>query len=92
MKLMAIRNKVEILFLFFFKSRKRQSHLFFNYAECIDPFVPPPCWSDPCEETQNCLDPTLNGTVWNETAWAEWLWEEWRVEYDNTTEGYEVDL
>ena len=40
---------------------------------------PPPCWENPCDASEQCLDPTLNGTVWNETIWEDWLWENYRL-------------
>ena len=35
--------------------------------------IDPPCDFDPCAEDLECIDVTLNGTVWNETYWYDWF-------------------
>ena len=53
-----------------------ENFFFTNYKNII--IRPPPCWENPCDASEQCLDPTLNGTVWNATMWEEWLWDNYR--------------
>jgi hypothetical protein len=52
--------------------------------------IDPPCDFDPCAEDLECIDVTLNGTVWNETYWYDWFATEYEdKEYDNFTYAYQ---